>query len=123
MNTLTHINIPYTVTKNASNANGFLLPNILYDKIKKVASTPIKGFYLQDIPEFTDYKFRMHKNAFVNDKLPIQAQLVRQDTNGYLVNIIVTKAKKASNRHETICSALFGFPLKGKTYQDNKRAC
>ncbi|MBJ6369555.1 hypothetical protein [Snuella sedimenti] len=123
MNTITHINTTFTVTKKVSNPNGFLLPNILYNRIKAAALMPVKEFYLHAIPEFTDYKFKMHKNAFLNDNLTIQTQLVKQDANGYLVNIMVTKAKKASNRHETICTALFGFPLEKYTFQQNKTAC
>lgn len=68
-----HINAPFIVTKEISNANGFLLPHILYDKIKTVATYPVKEFYLQDIPNIGDFKFKMYKNAFVNDKLTIQA--------------------------------------------------
>ncbi|WP_418513960.1 hypothetical protein [Corallibacter sp.] len=119
----THTNANFKVTKDISNANGFLLPYTLYNKVKTIATYPVKEFYLQNVPELTDYKFKMHKNAFVNDTLTIQAQLVKQDANGYLVNIIVTKAKKSSKNQETICSALFGFPLEESAFQDNKTAC
>lgn len=118
-----HINAPFIVTKEISNANGFLLPHILYDKIKTVATYPVKEFYLQDIPNIGDFKFKMYKNAFVNDKLTIQAQLVKQNKDGYWVNITVTKAKANANHQERICSALFDFPL-DKTFETaNRTAC
>lgn len=117
-----HINTPFIVTKDISNSNGFLLPHILYDKIKTVATYPVKEFYLQDIPEIGDFKFKMYKNAFVNDKLTIQAQLVKQNKEGYLVNITVTKAKSTTNYQERICSALFDFPVE-KRFSMNRTAC
>lgn len=123
MNTHINTNVPFTVTKNVSNANGFLLPHILYNKIKTVATYPIKEFYLQDVPDLADFKFKMHKNAFLNDKLTIQAQLIKKHNNGYLVNIIVTKPKPITNHHETICSALFGFTLDEDRFKETKTAC
>lgn len=124
MNTHTHTNIPFTVTKKISNANGFLLPSTLYNTVKDIATIPVQGFYLHDVPEFTDYKFKMHKNAVVKDKLTIQAQLVKKTTDGYLVNILVTKPKNTLNHHETICSALFNFPANNKVLQhQSKTAC
>jgi hypothetical protein len=116
-------NVPFLVTKEISNANGFLLPHALFDKIKTVATYPIREFYLQDIPDIGDYKFKMYKNGFVNDKLTIQAQLVKQNTEGYWVNITVTKSKHATNHQERICSALFEFPLENKYYKTNRTAC
>ncbi|MEN3322580.1 hypothetical protein VP395_02460 [Mariniflexile soesokkakense] len=117
-----HINTPFIVTKDISNANGFLLPHILYDKIKTIATYPVKEFYLQDIPEIGDFKFKMYKNAFVNDKLTILAQLVKQNKEGYWVNITVTKEKSTTNHQERICSALFDFPVE-KKYSTNRTAC
>lgn len=118
-----HINTSFKVTNDISNANGFLLPHALYDKIKNVATYPVKEFYLQDTPIIGDFKFKMYKNAFVNDTLTIQAQLVKQTNNGYWVNITVTKAKSTTNHHERICSALFDFPLEKKFHATNKTAC
>lgn len=121
----THINtnVPFLVTKDISNANGFLLPHALYDKIKTVATYPVKEFYLQDIPDIGNFKFKMYKNAFVNDKLTIQAQLVKQDKDSYWVNITVTKTKNTSNHQERICSALFDFPLEKNYFKASKTAC
>jgi len=121
----THINtnVPFIVTKEISNANGFLLPHALYDKIKAVATYPVKEFYLQDIPDIGDFKFKMYKNAFVNDELTILAQLVKQDEEGYWVNITVTKTKKSTNNQERICSALFDFPLETNYFKANRKAC
>lgn len=116
-------NVPFTVTKEISNANGFLLPHALYEKIKTVATYPVKKFYIEDIPDIEDFKFKMYKNALVNDELTIQAQLVKQNKQGYWVNITVTKAKNATNHQERICSALFDFPLENKFYKTNKTAC
>ena len=123
MNTQIHTNIPFVVTKKISNANGFLLPSSLYSEIKTIATIPVKGFYLHEVPEYTDYKFKVYKNAFVNDKLIIQTQLVKKNTYGYLVNIIVTKPKNKLNHQETICSALFNFPIEKPLYKGNKKAC
>ncbi|WP_027136950.1 hypothetical protein [Gaetbulibacter saemankumensis] len=123
MSTPIHTNAPFKVTKETSNANGFLLPSTLYNEVKHIASIPVKGFYAQDIPNFTDYKFKMHKNAFINDKLTIQAQLVKQNTNGYLVNIIVTKQKNTLNHQEMICSAFFLFPAESLEIEESKTAC
>ena len=116
-------NVPFIVTKDISNANGFLLPHALYEKIKTVATYPVKEFYLQDIPAIEDFKFKMYKNAFVDDELTIQAQLVKQNKQGYWVNITVTKTKPSTNHQERICSALFDFPLENKFYKTNKTAC
>jgi len=107
-----HTNVQFTVTKASSNANGFLLPHILFDRIKTVATYPIKEFYLNEAPQVSGYKFKMHKNAFLNDQLTIQAQLVNKNPEKLMVCIIVTKRKKASKTEETISSALFDFPLK-----------
>ncbi|WP_372756178.1 hypothetical protein [Mariniflexile sp.] len=123
MNTHLNTNVPFIVTKEISNPNGFLLPNALYDKIKTVATYPIREFYLQDIPDVGDFKFKMYKNAFVNDKLTIQAQLVKKTKEGYWVNITVTKAKENTNNQERICSALFDFPLETKYLKTNRTAC
>ena len=65
----------------------------------------------------------MHKNAFINDRLTIQSQLVKIHNEGYWVNIFVTKAKNRLNHQETICSALFKFPLEKESYRESKRAC
>lgn len=124
MHSINHINSTFKVTKKESNTNGFLLPNFLYERIKATAYEPVKKFYLQEhVPEFSDYKFKMHKNAFLNDKLTIQAQLVKQDDNGYWVNIFITKSKNRLNHQETIGSALFKFPLVKEQYRENKTAC
>ncbi|CDF80190.1 conserved hypothetical protein [Formosa agariphila KMM 3901] len=123
MNTNIYTNVPFTVTESISNANGFLLPHNLYNKIKTVASYPIKEFYLQDAPDLSDVKFKMHKNAFIDDELTIQAQLIKKHDNGYLVNVIVTKPKPITNHHETICSALFGVTLDKNYFKETKTAC
>ncbi|WP_299780088.1 hypothetical protein [uncultured Formosa sp.] len=124
MNTHINTNVPFTVTKNVSNANGFLLPHNLYSKVKTVATYPIKEFYLQDIPDLEDFKFKMHKNAFLNDELTIQAQLIKKTNTNYLINVIVTKPKpESNNHHETICSALFGFTLDKDYLKETKTAC
>ncbi|MBD0833040.1 hypothetical protein [Aestuariibaculum sediminum] len=123
MKTNTHTNASFIVTKKISNANGFLLPSTLYDAVKDIATIPVKGFYLQDVPEFTDYKFKMHKNAFIKDKLTIQAQLVKQTTTSFTVNILVTKAKTTLNHHERVCSALFNFPVNNTEFTESKTAC
>lgn len=103
-------NVQFVVTKATSNPNGFLLPNILFDRIKTVATYPVKEFYLHTSPEVTDYRFKMHKNAYLNDHLTIQAQLMQRHPDKLLVNVIVTKSKKASKTEETISSAWFDFP-------------
>ncbi|MGE5942731.1 MAG: hypothetical protein ACM31G_00185 [Flavobacteriales bacterium] len=118
-----HINTTFIVTKDISNANGFLLPHILYDKIKTVATYPIKEFYLQGVPDVGNFKFKMYKNAVVNDKLTIQAQLVKQNEGSYWVNIIVTKAKLSTNNQERISSAFFDFPRENRHFSINKTAC
>ncbi|MEZ4793364.1 MAG: hypothetical protein R2783_07865 [Gelidibacter sp.] len=105
-----HTNVQFVVTKATSNPNGFLLPSILFDRIKTVATYPIKEFYLHNSPQVTDYKFKMHKNAFLNDQLTIQAQLIQKYPDKLMVNVIVTKSKKASKTEETISSAWFDFP-------------
>ncbi|QDO92511.1 hypothetical protein FNB79_00415 [Formosa sediminum] len=122
MSTYINTNVPFKVTEHVSNANGFLLPHNLYSKVKTVATYPIKEFYLQDNPDLEDFKFKMHKNAFLNDELTIQAQLIKQHNNCYLVNVIVTKPK-SNNHHETICSALFGFSLQKEYLKETKTAC
>ena len=124
MQTINHINSTFKVTKNVSNTNGFLLPNFLYEKIKETTYESVKKFYLQEnIPEFSDFKFKMYKNAFLNDKLTIQAQLVKQDDKGYWVNIFITKSKNRLNHQETIGSALFKFPKVKEAYHESKTAC
>jgi hypothetical protein len=123
MKTNINTNVPFLVTKEISNINGFLLPEALFNKISTVATYPIKEFYLQDIPEIGNFKFKMYKNAFVNDELTIQAQLVKHDKAGYWVNVTVTKTKNNSNNQERICSALFDFPLEANHYRTNRTAC
>ncbi len=117
-----HINTSFIVTKDISNANGFLLPHVLYDKIKAAASYPIKEFYLQEIPHIENFKFKMYKNAFVNDTLTIQAQLVKQNERSYWVNIIVTKTKASTNHQERISSAFFDFPREIRNFDMKKTA-
>jgi len=115
MNTLAknkiQTNIQFLVTKKVTNRNGFLHPHILFDKIQKVATYPIREFYIHDVPAIVDYAFKMTKSARLNDSLTIQAQLIQQDTKKLMVRIIVTKPKKKSKTEEVICNALFGFPL------------
>lgn len=104
-------NIQFLVTKKVTNANGFLHPHVLFDKIQVVATYPIKEFYLHDVPNIVEYAFQMNKSARLNDHLTIQAQLIQQHEKMVKVRIIVTKSKKKSKTEEVICSALFGFPL------------
>ncbi|WP_298426945.1 hypothetical protein [uncultured Kordia sp.] len=115
MNTLAQniiqTNIQFLVTKKVTNANGFLHPHILFDKIQVVATYPIREFYLHDVPNIVEYTFQMNKSARLNDNLTIQAQLIQQDEKTLKVRIMVTKTKKKSKTEEVICSALFGFPL------------
>ncbi len=115
MNTLSQniiqTNIQFLVTKKVTNANGFLHPHILFDKIQVVATYPIREFYLHDVPNIVEYTFQMNKSARLNDNLTIQAQLIQQDEKTLKVRIMVTKTKKKSKTEEVICSALFGFPL------------
>lgn len=118
MNTITkntiQTNIQFLVTKKVTNANGFLHPHILFDKIQVVATYPIREFYLHDVPNIVEYAFQMNKSARLNDNLTIQAQLIQQYENIVKVRIMVTKTKKKSKTEEVICSALFGFPLHEK---------
>ncbi|WP_274475979.1 hypothetical protein [Mangrovimonas aestuarii] len=102
-------NVKFTVTKKVANPNGFLLPHILFDRIQTVATQPIKEFYLNEAPQLTDYKFKMHKNAYLKDELTIQAQLVNSTEEKLLVNVIVSKSKKHSKNQERICSAQFTY--------------
>lgn len=104
-------NIQFAVTKKVTNANGFLHPHILFDKIQVVATYPIREFYLHDVPNIVEYTFQMNKSARLNDNLTIQAQLIQHDEKTLKVRIMVTKTKKKSKTEEIICSALFGFPL------------
>lgn len=104
-------NIQFVVTKKVTNANGFLHPHILFDKIQIVATYPIREFYLHDVPNIVEYAFQMNKSARLNDNLTIQAQLIQHDEKTLKVRIMVTKSKKKSKTEEVICSALFGFPL------------
>jgi len=117
-----YTNVPFVVTKATSNANGFLLPNILFDQIKAVATYPLKEFYSNDTPQASDYKFKMHKNAFLNDRLTIQAQVINSNPDKLMVSIIVTKSKKTSKTEETISSALFDFPLVEKSVTNRQLA-
>ena len=123
MNTLINTHVPFLVTKEISNANGFLLPHALYEKIKAVATYPIKEFYLHNIPEIENFKFKMYKNAFVNEHLTIQAQLVKENNKSYWVSVTVTKPKAHTNLQERVCSALFDFPIASKDYKTNRTAC
>jgi hypothetical protein len=118
-----HINTSFIVTKDISNANGFLFPHVLYDKIKAIATYPIKEFYLQNIPDVGDFKFKMYKNAIVNDKLTIQAQLVKQNKDSYWVTILDTKTKSSTNHQERISSALFDFPIEKIIEKTHRTAC
>tara|TARA_R110002049_G_scaffold3795_7_gene27689 strand:+ start:2235 stop:2606 length:372 start_codon:yes stop_codon:yes gene_type:complete len=123
MKTSINTNVPFLITKEISNANGFLLPHALYEKIKTVATYPIKEFYLHNIPEIENFKFKMYKNAFVNDRLTIQAQLVKENNESYWVSVTVTKQKSNTNLQERICSALFDFPIASKDYKATRTAC
>ena len=109
-NTPIHTNVQFVVTKATSNPNGFLLPNVLFDRIKTIATYPIREFYPDNSPQVGGYKFKMHKNAFLNDQLTIQAQLIQKHPEKLMVSVIVTKSKKASKTEETISSACFDFP-------------
>ena len=104
-------NIQFLVTKKVTNANGFLHPHVLFDKIQVVATYPIRAFYTHDVPAVVEYAFKMNKSARLKDSLTIQAQLIQHDEKTLKVRIIVTKSKKNSKTEEVICTALFGFPL------------
>lgn len=112
-----HTNVQFSVTKATSNPKGFLLPHILFDRVKTVASYPIKEFYSNSMPQASGYKFKMHKNAFINDTLTIQAQLINKKPDKLMVSVLVTKSKKRSKTEVTISSALFDFPLQETTTQ------
>ncbi|MCB0432533.1 MAG: hypothetical protein KDD18_05765, partial [Mangrovimonas sp.] len=73
-------------------------------------------------PQASDYKFKMHKNAFLNDRLTIQAQVINSNPDKLMVSIIVTKSKKTSKTEETISSALFDFPLVEKSVTNRQLA-
>lgn len=114
--TNTHIksNVQFQVTKKVTNSNGFLHPHILFERLQVVATYPIQQYYTDAVPNATDYTFKMRKNAFLNDRLTLQTQLIKEDSQQLKVNIIVSKSKKNSKTEETISSAVFCFPLQKK---------
>ena len=114
-----YTNVQYSVTKDKSNADGFLLPHLLFDRVKTVATYPIKDYFQDEAPQISDYKFKMHKNAFLNDKLTIQAQLINRNPKKLLVSVLVTKSRKNSKTEVTISSAKFYFPMQEKIEQQH----
>src|SRR5690606_40948031 len=53
--TTAHTNVQFIVTKSICNANGYLLPHILFNRIKTIASYPVKELYSGPIPDISDY--------------------------------------------------------------------
>lgn len=112
--TTAHTNVQFIVTKSICNANGYLLPHILFNRIKTIASYPVKELYSGPIPDISDYTFKMKKNACIKDKITVQAQLLKKHPEKFTVNVWVTKKKKDSKVQETLASALLTFSLSEK---------
>jgi hypothetical protein len=100
----------FTVTKNDINDNNALLPNVLYETMEEFVNTIIlNNPDIANIPPKL-YQLKILKNAFLDDKLLLQSNIIKFNASELLLSIVVKQKEK---KHPTIiCKAVFKFHLK-----------
>lgn len=108
-NTYTSPERHFTVTEKDTNTKNALLTHVLFNEMEDfVKSIIAKHAYMAfPLPEL--YKLQLLKNAFLNDKLLIKSQIIKYDASE--LHLLATVQNQASNLNDTICKAVFKFPL------------
>ena len=100
----------FTVAKNEINNNKALLPNVLYTQMELFVKTIISEHANLAKPAPKLLKLHILKNAYLNDRLHIQAKIKKLNASELLLLVVVKK--KNISLDSTICRAIFMFPLK-----------
>ena len=98
----------FTVTKKDTNNNNALLTNVLYNEMESFVKNIIITHKDTVVPIPKLYKLQVLKNAFLNDKLLLKSQIIKYNTSELH---LLTKVMLHSNTDDTICKAVFKFPL------------
>ena len=107
---LTNPKTYFTVTKNDINNSNALLPNVLYETMEEVVNTIIlNNPDIANIPPRL-CQLKLLKNAFLNDKLLLQSNIIKFNASELLLSIVVKRKEK--KQPTLICKAVFKFHLK-----------
>lgn len=98
----------FVVTEKDINNKNALLPHVLYNEMEDFVKSIItnQANLTFSLPEL--YKLQLLKNAFLNDKLLIKSQIIKYDNSE--LHVLAT-VNKTSELNDTICKAVFKFPL------------
>jgi len=112
MNTLKNKNILqekyFTVGKKHINNNKALLPNVLYQEMEHFVNCIISNYKDLVLPTPQLFKLQILKNAYLNDKLILSANIKRLDELELHLSVEVNNQQKTDN---PICKAIFKFEL------------
>jgi hypothetical protein len=111
MNTLnnnTLQEIYFNVGKKHINNNKALLPNVLYQEMEHFVNCIISNYKDLVLPTPQLFKLQILKNAYLNDKLTLSANIKRLDELELHLWVEVNNQQKTDN---PICKAIFKFQL------------
>lgn len=100
----------FTVNKKDTNYSKALLPNVLYNKMEQFVITIINNHQDLVYPTPQLFKLQILKNAYLNDKLILKAQIKKLDELELHLSVLVKQKNKTKNN--VICNAIFKFQLK-----------
>ncbi|SFS29949.1 hypothetical protein [Lutibacter maritimus] len=108
-NTYTSPERNFTVTEKDINNKNALLTHVLYNEMEDFVKSIITKHAYMAFPLPQLYKLQLLKNAFLNDKLLIKSQIIKYDASE--LHLLATVYNQAPELNETICKAVFKFPL------------
>ena len=100
----------FTVNKKDVNNNKALLPNVLYKEMEQFVQNSISSHqnFVFHTPQL--FKLQILKNAHLNDKLLLKAQVKKLNQFELQISVVV----KHKNNNDEICKGLFKFQLEEK---------
>jgi hypothetical protein len=98
----------FKVTKYDINNNQALLPNVLYKQMETFVQSLIANQENKLCKTIKLTKLKLLKNAYLNDKLQINAEVITLNNKELNLLLLVNKANKES----IICKAIFKLQLK-----------
>jgi hypothetical protein len=97
----------FKVTKNNTNNNKALLPNILYQQMEDFVLILLSNQdqFIQENPKLI--KLKLLKNAYLNDTLHLNAEIISLNNDELNLLVLVNKENQS-----VICKAVFKLHLK-----------
>ena len=100
----------FTVHKKDTNNSKALLSNVLYNEMEQFVATIITNHKDLVYPTPQLFKLQILKNAYLNDKLILNAQIKKLEALELHLSVLVKQKNKPKNN--IICKAIFKFQLK-----------